>query len=59
MDKIEKRARELLEALEVLANLWQAEAARSWGETKEHATLQRCADELRALLAAAKRRRLG
>ena len=42
-------ARELLAAL---ANRWQDEAARSWGETKEHATLQRCADELRALLAA-------
>ena len=45
-----QRARELLDAL---ANRWQAEAARSWGETKEHATLQRCANELRALLAAA------
>ena len=58
MDEIEKRARELLELLEVLANRWQAEAARSWGETKEHATLQRCADELRALLAASKRCRV-
>ena len=48
MGEIEKRARELLEAL---ANRWQDEAARSWGETKEHATLQRCADELHALLA--------
>jgi len=44
MDDIEKKA------LEVLANRWEVEAARSWGETKEHATLQRCADELRALL---------
>ena len=39
--------------LEALANRWEDEAAGSWGETKEHATLQRCADELRALLAAA------
>ena len=50
MGEIEKRARELLEAL---ANRWQDEAARSWGETKEHATLQRGADKLRAMLAAA------
>ena len=41
------------EMLEALANRWEDEAAGSWGETKEHATLQRCADELRALLAAA------
>ena len=47
---IEKWAQELLEAL---ADRWEDEAAGSWGETKEHATLQRCADELRALLAAA------
>ena len=47
MDEIKRKA------LEVLANHWQDEAAGSWGETKEHATLQRCADELRALLATA------
>ena len=42
-----------LRSAQVLANRWQDEAAESWGETKEHATLQRCADKLRALLAAA------
>lgn len=47
---------EARELLEVLANRWEVEAARSWGETKEHATLQRCADELHALLAADARR---
>ena len=36
----------------VLADSWQDEAAESWGESREHATLQRCADELRAALAA-------
>lgn len=36
----------------VLAGKWQDEAAESWGETAEHATLQRCADELRAAIAA-------
>lgn len=36
----------------VLADSWQDEAAESWGESREHATLQRCADELRAALTA-------
>lgn len=34
-----------------LAMKWQDEAAESWGESPEHATLQRCADELRAVIA--------
>jgi len=33
--------------LMALAQRWQDEAAASWGETKEHSTLQRCCDELR------------
>ena len=32
-----------------LAKKWQDEAAGTWGESAEHATLQRCSDELRAL----------
>ena len=32
-----------------LAKKWQDEAAGTWGESVEHATLQRCADELRVL----------
>jgi hypothetical protein len=32
-----------------LAKKWQDEAAGTWGESVEHATLQRCSDELRAL----------
>ena len=31
-----------------LADAWRDEAAETWGESKEHATLQRCSDELRA-----------
>lgn len=34
-----------------LADRWRDEAAKSWGELIEHATLQRCSDELRALVA--------
>ena len=36
-----------------LADKWQDEAAGTWGESVEHATLQRCSDELRALVAQA------
>ena len=32
-----------------LADKWQDEAAGTWGEMPEHAMLQRCSDELRAL----------
>jgi hypothetical protein len=36
-----------------LANGWQDEAAATWGESTEHATLQRCCDELRLAAAPA------
>lgn len=38
------------DAVLAIADQWQVEAAKTWGESIEHATLQRCADEVRAAL---------
>jgi len=48
----ESQLAELRGRVDGLADAWESEAAGTWGESKEHATLQECADDLRTLAAA-------
>lgn len=55
MDKTPDRfiAAAFMNELLALAQGWQDKAAGTWGESKEHAALQQCCDELRDKLSAA------